>query len=158
MMNVLIEKYKFFENYLYSGYIVIYNFLENSFYLIFSYCPFHFQMVYFWFPMLYIIRLKVASKKQTSTWFDNSTINWIVIFIKSDLRLFLSKLYVNIKKILLKFLLILEKNSIFLNVVDFMSFFFKKIKFIWRPLFKKISYFGYLMNIFQKRSKDKRKN
>jgi len=148
MENALLffKNYSLKEKFWLSLYNDIY---EVLFYLCdngFNYCPHFYQMMYFYFPLTYLFlrrRRKNSNETNFKTPLNYILLHFLLFFKKVQntntvvfqLKLIISKVYY--------FILVSFKQRIS-PVVDLFSLFFKKVHpwLVWKPIFKKTSYFG----------------
>jgi len=133
---------------LYELYGIVYTALEFIVYYGFHYCPLHYQLVYFWFPLLYILVRRRRMRRDAITYFDNSIINWIFLQLKKQISVY--SVYEFLKLSIIKITVFFTSIKIAeLSLV--LTYIFAKITQLiplkWRPIFKKISYFGLFSSI-----------
>lgn len=134
-------------NILYNIYMFVYTAVNS----VLGYCPLFYQLMYFYLPITIYFRLKKNSKNsEKASIFYNSTYNYI-FFVSKYVVIYV---YQNIKKFLHMYVFFLKKFSVY--TIMLVTFFKKCTNFFWRPLFKKISYFGLYSSVRSKWYKNKK--
>lgn len=129
----------------------------------FNYCPIYYQMIYFYFPLLYLYIRRQRARKNIYYDFEQyeSSINYIIIIVSSFMRkvsnatIYLHCIIMIIKKYYFSAkLMFMYKHGARINAIK-QSFRINHIWLTWKPVFKKVSYFGIFSYIRSKWYKNK---
>ena len=125
-----------------------YTFFQYYFSAVFNNCPLFYQVIYGYAPLTYLYIRRKFRKNNYKNYFDKSIFNWFFFNIKllffrlTKLIILFNFIEIFFKKIF--YLLRHKYSSEYHYNFIFLTNFFKKIttRFVWRPTFKKYSYFG----------------
>ena len=126
----------------------IYDVVQHYELLIFNNCPLYYQIIYGYAPITYLLIRRKYRKNNYKNYFDKSSLNWLflnfklLIFRANKLIILINFIKIFFLKFYYYFKYKLETGNFYkwFFLLNSLKNFFKRI--VWKPTFKKYSYFG----------------